>query len=103
MNFADMKPVAEDVADVMKTLANSNRLLALCALMERERSVGDLADSLNMRDQAMSQQLAILRNKGLVKTRRDGQTIYYTLASENIRSLMMALYATYCAPSSERS
>ena len=100
-NFADMKPVAEKVADVMKTLAHANRLLALCAMMECERSVGELADSLNMRAQAMSQQLAILRNKGLVRTRRDGQTVYYSLASEEIRSLINSLYATSCTPPSE--
>ncbi|MEC9250986.1 MAG: transcriptional regulator, partial [Pseudomonadota bacterium] len=47
---------------------------------------------------AMSQQLAILRNKGLVTTRRDGQTIYYGLASEGIRSVMDALYTAYCEP-----
>lgn len=98
MQYDDMKPMAETVADLMKTLAHPNRLLALCAMMESERSVGELADALNMRDQAMSQQLAILRNKGLVTTRRNGQTIYYGLADERIRSVMSALYATYCDP-----
>lgn len=96
--FADLKPVAEDVADLMKTLAHANRLMALCAMTERERSVSELADLLDMRAQAMSQQLAILRNKGLVQTRREGQTIYYSLASEQIRTLITALYETYCRP-----
>ncbi|MBO6730110.1 MAG: winged helix-turn-helix transcriptional regulator [Maricaulis sp.] len=93
-----MKPIADEVADLMKTLAHPSRLLALCAMMEKERSVGELAESLGMRAQAMSQQLAILRNKGLVTTRRDGQTIYYGLASEGIRSVMDALYTAYCEP-----
>ena len=96
--FAEMKPVAEDVADLMKTLAHANRLMALCAMTEGEHSVGELADALGMRAQAMSQQLAILRNKGLVKTRREGQTIYYSLASEQIRTFITALYDTYCKP-----
>lgn len=98
MDYAVMKPIADDVADLMKTLAHPSRLLALCAMMEQERSVGELADSLGMRAQAMSQQLAILRNKGLVTTRRDGQTIYYGLADPGIRSVMDALYASYCDP-----
>ncbi len=93
-----MKPIADNVADLMKTLAHPSRLLALCAMMEKERSVGELAESLDMRAQAMSQQLAILRNKGLVATRRDGQTIYYGLADDQIRTVMEALYATYCEP-----
>ncbi|RKR02973.1 ArsR/SmtB family transcription factor [Maricaulis maris] len=98
MQYDDMKPMAETVADLMKTLAHPNRLLALCAMMEKERSVGELAEALGMRDQAMSQQLAILRNKGLVTTRRNGQTIYYGLADARIATVMSALYATYCAP-----
>ncbi|MDM7983077.1 MAG: metalloregulator ArsR/SmtB family transcription factor [Maricaulis sp.] len=98
MEYSEMKPIADEVADLMKTLAHPSRLLALCAMMEKERSVGELAESLGMRAQAMSQQLAILRNKGLVTTRRDGQTIYYGLASEGIRSVMDALYTAYCEP-----
>ena len=80
----------------MKTLAHPNRLLALCAMMDKECSVGELADGLGLRAQAMSQQLAILRNKGLVRTRRDGQTIYYALASDDIRTVITTLYTTYC-------
>lgn len=93
-----MQPVAETVADIMKTLAHPKRLLALCALVDAERSVGELAAALGVRDQAMSQQLAILRNKGLVATRRDNQTIYYRLASAEIRTIMESLYKTYCSP-----
>jgi DNA-binding transcriptional ArsR family regulator len=96
MQLKDMQPVAEDVADLMKTLAHSGRLMALCALTEGERSVGELAEQLGLRTQAMSQQLAILRNKGLVKTRREGQTIHYALADDKIRAVMSTLYATYC-------
>ncbi|WP_417480809.1 ArsR/SmtB family transcription factor [Maricaulis sp.] len=98
MDYAEMQPVAETVADVMKTLAHPKRLLALCALVDQERSVGELAAALGVRDQAMSQQLAILRAKGLVATRRENQTIYYRLASAEIRTIMESLYKTYCPP-----
>ena len=103
MQYDDMKPMAETVADLMKTLAHPKRLLALCAMMEKERSVGELAEALGTRDQAMSQQLAVLRNKGLVSTRRDGQTIYYGLADARINAVMAALYGTYCAPQGDPS
>ena len=98
MDYTEMQPVAEGVADVMKTLAHPKRLLALCALVDQERSVGELAAALGVRDQAMSQQLAILRAKGLVATRRENQTIYYRLASAEIRTIMESLYKTYCPP-----
>jgi len=98
MQFDEMRPVAEEVADIMKTLAHPNRLLAMCAMVEKERSVGELAEALGMRAQAMSQQLAILRNKGLVRTRREGQTIWYALADRRLEHLISTLYDTYCRP-----
>lgn len=98
MQYDDMRPVADEVADIMKTLAHPNRLLAMCAMAEKERSVGELAEALDMRAQAMSQQLAILRNKGLVRTRRQGQTIYYALADDRLTHLISTLYETYCRP-----
>jgi DNA-binding transcriptional ArsR family regulator len=97
-NFAEMKPRADEIADLMKTMAHANRLLALCALGEREYAVTELAEAIGMRAQAMSQQLAILRNKGLVSTRRDGQTVYYSLASDRLRAFMAALNTIYCQP-----
>ena len=91
-----MEAAAEKVSDLMKVLSNKNRLMVLCQLVEAERSVGELAKTIEVREQAMSQQLALLRKDGLVKTRRDGQTIYYSLARGDIRPLMEFLYQTYC-------
>ena len=96
MNIEEMEATAEKVADLMKVLSNKNRLLVLCQLVESERPVGELARGIGIREQAMSQQLALLRKDGLVKTRRDGQTIYYSLARSDIRPLMQFLYDTYC-------
>ncbi|MCG8359046.1 MAG: metalloregulator ArsR/SmtB family transcription factor [Kiloniellales bacterium] len=97
MNLKKMEATAEKVSELMKVLSNKNRLMVLCQLVEAESSVGALARAINVREQAMSQQLALLRKDGLVKTRRDGQTIYYSLARGDIRSLMEFLYQTYCA------
>jgi ArsR family transcriptional regulator, virulence genes transcriptional regulator len=93
-----MHETAAEVAELMKVLANPKRLLILCQLVEGERSVGELARLLDMREQAMSQQLALLRKDGLVTTRREGQTIHYALARGDIARLLDFLYRTYCAP-----
>jgi DNA-binding transcriptional ArsR family regulator len=96
-----MHETAETVSDLMKSLAHPKRLLILCQLVEGERSVGDLARRLGMREQAMSQQLALLRRDGLVGTRREGQTIYYGLARDDVARLLDFLYRTYCAEPGE--
>ncbi len=96
MNIKKMEATAEEVSGLMKVLSNKNRLMVLCQLVEGEKSVGELAELIDIRGQAMSQQLALLRKDGLVKTRRDGQTIYYSLARGDVRSLMEFLYKTYC-------
>lgn len=92
-----MATAAEKVSDLMKVLSNKNRLMILCQLVEGERSVGELAELLGARGPAMSQQLALLRKDGLVKSRREGQTIYYGLAREDVSELMAFLYDTYCS------
>ena len=96
MNVEEMQETAETVSELMKVLSNKNRLMILCQLVEGERSVGELAQTIGMREPAMSQQLSLLRKDGLVKPRRDGQTIHYSLARSEVRALMEFLYATYC-------
>lgn len=101
MNMQAMDATAEMVSDLMKVLSNKVRLMVLCQLVEGEKSVGELAQAISVRDQAMSQQLALLRKDGLVKTRREGQTIYYSLARSDIQPLMEFLYETYCNDDTE--
>ena len=96
MNLQEMTQTAEEVSDLMKVLSNKNRLMILCQLVEGEKSVGALARLLDLREASMSQQLALLRKDGLVKTRREGQTIHYALARGDISQLMQFLYETYC-------
>ena len=69
---------------MLKALANRHRLMILCQLIDGERSVGDLAAVPGLRDSTVSQHLALLRKDGLVSTRREGQTIWYALASEPV-------------------
>lgn len=102
MNLKEMEATAEKVSDLMKVLSNKNRLMVLCQLAEGEKSVGELAALIDVREQAMSQQLALLRKDRLVATRREGQTIYYALARDDVRALMEFLYETYCGDNATR-
>ena len=96
-----MRETAPKVSALMKVLANENRLMILCQLVTDERYVGELADLLEMRQAALSQQLALLRKDGLVKTRREAQTIYYSLARDDLAQLLGFLYQTFCPASAE--
>jgi DNA-binding transcriptional ArsR family regulator len=93
-----MPAAVDDASGLLKSLANRHRLLILCQLIDGERSVGDLAGFLGARDSTVSQHLALLRKDGLVATRRDGQTIFYSIASEPARRVLRTLFAIYCAP-----
>ncbi len=95
----DLMPAAADEASaLLKSLANHHRLLILCQLIDGERSVGELASFLGARDSTVSQHLALLRKDGLVETRREGQTIHYSIASEPARRVLRTLFTIYCAP-----
>lgn len=87
---------ARRASDFLKALSHENRLLLLCLMSERERSVGELENILSMRQSAVSQQLARLRLEGLVNTRRDGKTIYYSLASDEVRRMIAVIYDIFC-------
>jgi ArsR family transcriptional regulator, virulence genes transcriptional regulator len=99
IEIAAMKAAADQASDLLKALSNRHRLLITCQLIDGERSVGDLAQFLGLRDSTVSQHLALLRKDGLVSARRDAQTIYYSIASNPARELLKTLYQVYCAPS----
>ncbi len=80
----------------LKALSNENRLLLLCALSEGEKSVSELEQALGLRQPAISQQLARLRAEDLVAHRREGKSIYYSLASEEAGRMMELLYELFC-------
>jgi DNA-binding transcriptional ArsR family regulator len=102
MNVKAMSEKAESAAELLKSLANRHRLLIVCQLIEGERSVGELAEFLGIRDSTVSQHLALLRKDGLVTTRREGQTIFYAIGSAPARAVLEALYGVYCAPGKKR-
>jgi ArsR family transcriptional regulator, virulence genes transcriptional regulator len=96
--MADMLAAADEASGLLKALANRHRLIIICQLIEKERSVGELAALLNIRDSTVSQHLALLRKDRLVAARRDGQTIWYSIGSAQARELVRTLYRVYCAP-----
>jgi DNA-binding transcriptional ArsR family regulator len=98
MNVDAMEAAADRASDLLKALANRHRLLIICQLIDGERSVGDLAGFLGLRDSTVSQHLALLRRDGLVAARRDAQTIYYSIASDAAREVLSVLYRVYCTP-----
>ena len=89
---------AEEVAATLTAMANPKRLLVMCTLLAGEKSVGDLADIVQLTPAALSQHLGKMRALRLVSTRRDGQTIYYSLASAEVQAVLETLYRVYCAP-----
>lgn len=87
---------ARKASDFLKALSHENRLLLLCLLAEGERSVTELENILSLRQPAVSQQLARLRLDNLVTTRREGKTVYYSLAGDDVRKLISVIYAIFC-------
>ena len=90
---------ARKASDFLKALSHEHRLLLLCLLSERERSVTELENILSLRQPIVSQQLARLRLDGTVKTRRDGKTIYYSLANDHVRQVIAVIYDIFCRDS----
>ena len=98
-----MQSAADIASDLLKAMANRHRLLILCQLIDGERSVGELAAFLGLRDSTVSQHLAILRRDDLVDARREGQTIWYSISSEPACDLVEVLYRSFCKPGTGRS
>jgi DNA-binding transcriptional ArsR family regulator len=97
VNKALLAKSAKRASRFLKSVSNEHRMLILCNLVDAERSVSELEALLGIRQPTLSQQLARLRNDRLVATRRDGKSIYYSLASEQARALIGLVYTLFCA------
>jgi len=98
VNPQQMAQAADSASELLKALGHPSRLMILCQLIDGERSVGDLAGYLGLRVSTASQHLALLRKDGLVQTRRNGQTIWYSIASAPARHVLETLFRIYCGP-----
>jgi len=92
----DVKANAQIAAQMLKAIANESRLLILCNLEGKELSVSELNEQVNLSQSALSQHLAVLRKDGLVKTRRESQTIFYSLGDSRASEVIRTLHQLYC-------
>lgn len=93
-----MAEAAQRASDLMKTLGHKDRLMVLCHLTTGEKSVGELASLLDIPQSPLSQHLARMRNESLVSTRREAQTIYYSIASPEAARIIEAMHELFCRP-----
>ncbi|MBN3852590.1 MULTISPECIES: ArsR/SmtB family transcription factor [unclassified Paraburkholderia] len=91
-----LRESAEKCCALLKALAHEDRLLLLCQLTEGERNVGELEALVGVHQPSLSQHLGVLREEGLVETRREGKYIYYRLASTEVIQVMQTLSSLYC-------
>jgi len=96
INLGELQSRALRATRLLKAMSNPVRLLVLCQLAESEKSVGELERVVDVSQSALSQHLALLRERGLVRSRRAGQSIYYTLDGPEAPALLAALYEVYC-------
>lgn len=97
LDLAAMRKQSHNASRLMRSLANPQRLLILCALSQGELSVGDLNDRVTLSQSALSQHLAVLRNEQLVSTRRAAQTIYYSLIDGPAVRVLRLLHDEFCS------
>jgi DNA-binding transcriptional ArsR family regulator len=98
LDLEKMHIAAEKACRLMKVLSNPDRLMLLCQLSQGEKRVGELEEILGILQPTLSQQLTVLRDEGLVSTRREGKNIFYQIASPQALAVMNILYAQFCAP-----
>ena len=91
-----MRHQAGQVVSLLKVMGNPDRLLLLCQMLQAEYSVGELEELLDIHQPTLSQQLGVLRNEGLVSTRRDGKYIYYSVSHPHVQAVLETLYRLYC-------
>ena len=98
-----MHEAAGQACKLMKVLANPDRLMILCQLSKGEMRVGDIETLLGIVQPTLSQQLTVLREEGLVNTRREGKNIFYTVNSPQALAVLEVLYQQFCQPSEDAS
>ncbi len=96
LDIEALRAAAGQAVKALKVMANEDRLLLLCQLSQGEMSVGELEAALDIHQPTLSQQLGVLRNEGVVTTRRDGKRICYSLADPRLLQIMQLMHALYC-------
>lgn len=102
MDLDSLRSSAGAACRLMKVLSNPSRLLLLCQLAQGEIRVGELEELVGIMQPTLSQQLGVLRDEGLVSTRRDGKAIYYQIDSPQALSVLGVLYDQFCSVSTKK-
>lgn len=92
----DLKARVGEASAFLKKLSNPDRLLVACALVDGERSVRELEDALGIRQPGLSQQLAELREAGLIMGRKEGKKVFYRLADPRIETFIHTMHNLFC-------
>ena len=92
-----MQQSAKTATDLLKLLGHPDRLMVLCQLKTGEQSVGELSKNLGIKQSPLSQHLARMRHEGVVESRREAQTVYYSISGEKVTKVVSTLYDLYCA------
>ena len=95
-DLSSMQHHASEASALLKAMGNEQRLLVLCQLVQGELSVGEMGLRIKLSQSALSQHLAVLREAGMVQTRRSAQTIFYSLPGGPVQQVMQTLHAIYC-------
>jgi len=103
MDLDLMQENASRASDLMKLLGHPHRLMILCELNQGECSVGELSDKIGIAQSPLSQHLARMRHEGVVTSRREAQTVYYSLAGREVGAVISLLYQLYCDPATRRA
>lgn len=101
VDLGRLEAAAGEASQLLKALSNRDRLLLLCQMTQGELSVGMLEERTGIRQPTLSQQLTVLREEGLVTTRRAGKQVFYTVASAKALALLQLLYSLYCPSEQE--
>jgi DNA-binding transcriptional ArsR family regulator len=96
LDLNEMQKSAKLASRLMKVLSNPDRLLILCQLTQQEMCVGEIEEILGIVQPTLSQQLVVLRDEGLVSTRREGKNIYYKIKSTQAQVVLEVLYDQFC-------
>ncbi|MDY7564483.1 metalloregulator ArsR/SmtB family transcription factor [Pseudomonas sp. RTC3] len=97
LDIQQLRANADAASQLLKALANQDRLMLLCQLSQGERNVSDLESLLGIQQPTLSQQLAVLRREGLVETRRDGKQVFYRISSPAALAVINTLHQQFCA------
>ena len=97
LDIDDMQSAAAEACRLMKVLSNPDRLMLLCQLSQGEHNVGELEAALGITQPTLSQQLTVLRDEGLVLTRREGKHVFYSLDSRPAQAVIRTVYQQFCS------